>query len=265
MQPFMPELLENLNEAERRVLRLLAEGHTIKSAANLIGSTPAAVNERLREARRKTGVGSSRELARQLSAQENRDKRSEVATPHEPHSKGLHNKTLFWLSGRGVIIVFTVALGLVAVAASLTSQSPLPSSTDPIIGQALPDGPTAAEWQALLAEEDRDPNWAPRAEQALRDRYEKIAYVGGPDNPLRVRCAKSICEVAGTINPPRSEAPVSDGEKSSTGQAMRDLQAKELWDDLQLVGLKSESTLFTATNTKPRRTAFFAYFTRLDT
>jgi DNA-binding CsgD family transcriptional regulator len=64
--------LDRLNEGERRVLRLLAEGHTAKSVANVTGSTPAAVNERLGEARRKTGVGSSRELARLLRAQENR-------------------------------------------------------------------------------------------------------------------------------------------------------------------------------------------------
>jgi len=47
--------LSRLNDAERRVLLMLAEGHTAKSVANAIGSTPAAVNERLREARRKTG------------------------------------------------------------------------------------------------------------------------------------------------------------------------------------------------------------------
>ena len=56
--------LSRLNEAERRVLRLLAEGHTAKSIAAELATSPAAVNERLREARRKTGVGSSRELAR---------------------------------------------------------------------------------------------------------------------------------------------------------------------------------------------------------
>lgn len=159
----------------------------------------------------------------------------------------------------------SVVFALAAGAAALISQSDAHHEIDPIIGKALPDWPTAAEWQALLAEEDRDPDWAPRAEQALRDRYEKIAHVGGPDKPLRVRCAKSICEVAGTINPPQSEVPVSDGEKSATGQAMRDLQKKALWDDLQLLGLKSEGTLFMAANTKPRHTAFFAYFTRLDT
>jgi DNA-binding CsgD family transcriptional regulator len=64
--------LARLNEAERRVLCLLGEGHTAKSIATELGTTPAAVNERLREARRKTGVGSSRELARMLKAQENR-------------------------------------------------------------------------------------------------------------------------------------------------------------------------------------------------
>ena len=38
-----------LNDAERGVLRLLAEGHTAKSIANSLGSSPAAVNERLRD------------------------------------------------------------------------------------------------------------------------------------------------------------------------------------------------------------------------
>jgi hypothetical protein len=38
------------------------------------------VNERLRGARRKTGVGSSRELARMFAAQENRDELIGVAT-----------------------------------------------------------------------------------------------------------------------------------------------------------------------------------------
>ena len=39
-----------LGEAERRVLRLLAEGHTAKSIVTELGTTPAAVNERLRPA-----------------------------------------------------------------------------------------------------------------------------------------------------------------------------------------------------------------------
>jgi DNA-binding CsgD family transcriptional regulator len=69
--------LSRLNDAERRVLAMFGEGHTAKSIASATGASVHSVNERLREARRKTGVGSSRELARLLraaeGAQENRD------------------------------------------------------------------------------------------------------------------------------------------------------------------------------------------------
>jgi DNA-binding CsgD family transcriptional regulator len=71
--------LSRLSPAERQALVLLAQGHTAKSAASQLGTTEAAVNERLREARRKTGVGSSRELAR-LASQETRDEKFGVAT-----------------------------------------------------------------------------------------------------------------------------------------------------------------------------------------
>jgi DNA-binding CsgD family transcriptional regulator len=76
--------LSALNDPERRVLALLAQSHTAKSAAAALGSSEAAVNERLREARRKTGVGSSRELARLFAAQENRDKDFGVAPAPDP-------------------------------------------------------------------------------------------------------------------------------------------------------------------------------------
>jgi DNA-binding CsgD family transcriptional regulator len=59
---------EVLSEKELEILRLLAGGHTVKSIAVLLGRSEASINERLREARRKTGVGSSRELARMLAA-----------------------------------------------------------------------------------------------------------------------------------------------------------------------------------------------------
>lgn len=56
------------------MLRLLASGHTVKSIAAQLGRSEPSINERLRDARRKTGVGSSRELARLLAAQKNRDR-----------------------------------------------------------------------------------------------------------------------------------------------------------------------------------------------
>ena len=79
--------LASLSASERAVLLLLAEGHTAKSAGVALGVTTNAVNERLRDARRKTGVGSSRELARLVrvahqGGQESRDNGFGLPTQH---------------------------------------------------------------------------------------------------------------------------------------------------------------------------------------
>ena len=77
--------LSQLSETERALLVLLAAGHTVKSGATLTGSTENAVNEPLPEARRKTGVGSSRELARLVAhsrpIQKSRDDFSGMVMP----------------------------------------------------------------------------------------------------------------------------------------------------------------------------------------
>lgn len=69
-----PGTIDALCEKELEILHLLARGHTAKSIASSLGRSETAINERLREARRKTGIGSSRELARILAAQKIWDK-----------------------------------------------------------------------------------------------------------------------------------------------------------------------------------------------
>ncbi len=66
--------IDALCEKELEILRLLASGHTAKSIAVCLDRSETSINERLREARRKTGIGSSRELARLLANQKNWDK-----------------------------------------------------------------------------------------------------------------------------------------------------------------------------------------------
>jgi DNA-binding CsgD family transcriptional regulator len=56
--------LSNLTDREREVLRLLANGHDIKSIARELSISTSAVTDRLRHARRKLGVSTSREAAR---------------------------------------------------------------------------------------------------------------------------------------------------------------------------------------------------------
>lgn len=56
-----------LNEREKKALRLLLVGHNAKSIANTLGLSVYTINDRLRDARRKLGVSSSREAARRLA------------------------------------------------------------------------------------------------------------------------------------------------------------------------------------------------------
>lgn len=56
-----------LMERECEVLGLLARGYDIKSAALELSISTSAVTDRLRQARRKLGVTSSREAARKVS------------------------------------------------------------------------------------------------------------------------------------------------------------------------------------------------------
>lgn len=66
----MDDGLRLLTEKERETLRLLVNGYDAKSMARQCGLSVHTINERLRDARRKLGVSSSREAARMLHAAE---------------------------------------------------------------------------------------------------------------------------------------------------------------------------------------------------
>jgi DNA-binding CsgD family transcriptional regulator len=55
-----------LTEKEKQTLRLIVRGHDAKSTARELGLSVHTINERLRDARRKLAVSSSREAARRL-------------------------------------------------------------------------------------------------------------------------------------------------------------------------------------------------------
>lgn len=59
-----------LTEKEKQTLRLIVRGHDAKSSARDLGLSVHTINERLRDARRKLAVSSSREAARILLAAE---------------------------------------------------------------------------------------------------------------------------------------------------------------------------------------------------
>lgn len=61
---------DDLNDNEKAALHLLLQGHDAKTAAQTIGVTPNIINERLRSARQKLQVTSSKAAARMLADHE---------------------------------------------------------------------------------------------------------------------------------------------------------------------------------------------------
>lgn len=181
-----PPDLSPLNDAERVVLGLLARGHTAKSIATLTGRSVGAVNERLREARRKTGVGSSRELARMLAVKENRDELigvvpdADVPPPLDPPDTAPRRRPWGWIGGIGMMLM-AVALGAAVLAGQGADTAP----------------PPVEELDRMLAAEPRDAAWAEQAERALDDIYAPVPNVG----PVTVRCRRTLCVVSGEIVP----------------------------------------------------------------
>jgi DNA-binding CsgD family transcriptional regulator len=254
--------LGRLNEAERQVLLLLAEGHTAKSVANELGSTPAAVNERLREARRKTGVGSSRELARLLKSQEIRhDELGIVSTSAAGAAPPLGNARSR-RSRTGVVTMVFISLVAAAGAAALfAGQAPL-KEVDPLLGTPLQTGPDPAALHAQVRAERRDPEWASKTEVAARARLLQISPVGTAGNELRVLCAATLCEFAGTFLQPEP-APSKYDADTPVNRAVSDLQGKSLSDDFSKLGLKSESGSFLVGKGEPSRLVFLLYYSRV--
>lgn len=254
--------LDRLNEAERQVLLLLAEGHTAKSVANELGSTPAAVNERLREARRKTGVGSSRELARLLKSQEIRH--DEMGVELSPSiADGPRQDAAPWRRRMGVVVMPVLLLGVIgAVALASDTPSPEANVVDPIFG-AIPSSQDAPDivYKKLRAE-PRDAVWAPKAEQILKNRFAQIDRVGKPPALFRVLCGSTICEVMGSIDAPEPKREEADDPKTPLNKTMRELQDLPLFNDLKAKGLVRGSAMFGGTAPGTKQMAYVMYFGR---
>lgn len=131
----MVEDYRALTDKEKQTLRLLLEGYDAKSIARHLGLSVHTINERLRDARRKLAVSSSKEAARrlrdfeetapetigdgQIGAAERAPIDQEMA---QPRAKPLSRQHAIWVIGGLVMISFVVALLALAAPTSQTSQ-----------------------------------------------------------------------------------------------------------------------------------------------
>lgn len=164
-----------LSEREKEALRLLLVGHDAKSMATMLGLSVHTINDRLRDARRKLGVSSSREAARRLAemdggapnilgAKEIGDAEIPALAERtgQPPSPRSWDRRLAWLAGGMLImslIIAVVALSnlggmprdVQASAQPVSASDPRPAETEV--------SAIARKWVGLLDEGQWDASW----------------------------------------------------------------------------------------------------------
>ena len=165
------EAIRALTEKEKQTLRLIVRGHDAKSTARSLGLSVHTINERLRDARRKMAVSSSRQAARLLFEAEGEkpgsstpDSFGDTEIGEDPSRIGVdqgnasiggagrahrHPRTII-----GVLFV-TVILGLLALAAlPQTGTAPTPST---LVSEPQPNAEVveAARRFLMLVDEGR--------------------------------------------------------------------------------------------------------------
>jgi len=160
--------IQALTEKEKETLRLLVSGYDAKSMARHLGLSVHTVNERLRDARRKLAVSSSREAARQLRDVEYRtpeisgDKAlgEAVASPGvEQISASVEARRMGrrsgWIAGG---LLMSLALALLAFA-SMSGSADTPAATAGLWTEAVGGAAAARDWLALVDKGDWNASW----------------------------------------------------------------------------------------------------------
>lgn len=161
----MVEGIHALTEKEKAALRLLLAGHDAKSMAQQLGLSVHTVNERLREARRKLSVSSSKAAARILHDVEGPqllgDRYSGDAGPgaiaHSAERRPMPSQhhAAWTIGGSAMIALFITAL---AIASTGPTASPTPAAVTEVTES---DASRAArDWLTLVDARKWQESWA---------------------------------------------------------------------------------------------------------
>ena len=150
---------QTLTEKEKQTLRLLVSGYDAKSMARQLGLSVHTINERLRDARRKMAVSSSREAARKLRDAEAQDPQllgdqglgdaapgaAVASVRQQPESAGTLRRAGWIIGG----IFMSIALALAAlIAFTGGAETPVTAPTASAAETAV--AAAGRQWMALL-------------------------------------------------------------------------------------------------------------------
>lgn len=161
---------EALSEKERQTLRLIVRGHDAKSVARHLDLSVHTINERLRDARRKLAVSSSREAARLVLEREGDAPDSvgdqqigEAAADPAAQSfvapESARNRRVTRIAIGATTMTF--ALGLIALVLQPQNAANAPAATPPAASEATDASVVAAaqQWLELVDQGRWDDSW----------------------------------------------------------------------------------------------------------
>ncbi|WP_379548467.1 DUF4019 domain-containing protein [Qipengyuania sp. DSG2-2] len=171
----MPQPTDLLSEKEKETLRLIVRGHDAKSMARELDLSVHTINDRLRAARRKLGVTSSKEAARMLLEQESGspeysayqqlgDESASADAPLSSHPARALSQSR-WVAPRAALIAGGLIM-LTLISAIALSFAAHPSEEAVQFGEAAQTATTDAEvlgaaqaWLALVDDGDWQASW----------------------------------------------------------------------------------------------------------
>lgn len=160
--------VHSLSEREKETLRLLRECHDAKSIARSLGLSVHTVNERLRDARRKLSVSSSREAARLLAEAEQHDpklfgdKQLGVAEDRDVRSDRVLDQQrvprTLWLGGTFVMSLIIAAV-LLSSGLGGNSDAVATAGVDTVAASESPAAKAARAWVAIVDDRKWEQSW----------------------------------------------------------------------------------------------------------
>lgn len=209
----MSEGYQALTEKEKETLRLIVRGHDAKSTARHLNLSVHTVNERLRDARRKLSVSSSREAARFLLEKEGggpdflADRHIGDATPAAAMRPGPGRAMMrrwVWI-GALIMSLFLAALALTAVSQNGSAPNSASPSTRVDAATATAATQSAMAWLALVDQERWDESWRTSGQQFQRANTSKVwADISkGVRSPLGAVASRTVITHERIPAPPR--------------------------------------------------------------